>query len=822
MPDGLLLELRSAWRSLWTRPAFLAAVVLTLALGVGCNIAIFSVIHGLLLRPLPYPDGERLVYIHNSYPKSGVADAGVTVPDYLDRRAHAPALADSAIWHDYSYDLVRDDLPQRVAGAAATPSLFTTLGVQAALGRTFLPAEGESGQERVVLLSHGLWTREYGADRSLVGRQIRISGQDHRVVGVMPPGFAFPRREVQLWVPFVFSEVQKSDRMRGFEFAWSIGRLAPGATIAQLESQFDAIVARNLERIGGEAHGDAPDFRARVASGGFAGRAQPLHTHLSGRYASELWLLQAAVFLVLVTACVNVANLLLVRLSAREREFAVRSALGASRGRIARQLLIEAGLLAGLGGTVGVAVGWLGVGLLRSLGLDGSEVGMDIGLDAGVLVFALAACLLSAAICSLFPLLSVWRRRPLDALKAAARGSTGMARARRTRSGLVVVQVAFAGALLVVAGVLLHSYVRLQQQDPGFRSEGQVTASINLSRERYRDLEQTREFHRRALEAVRALPGVQSAASVSGMLFSGDYDSGPYVVDAATPGGADASRVGYFQVVDEVFFGTLGIPLLRGRGFLPSDTGDAPPVAVIDEQLARKAFGARDPIGARIATPGLNGLQWRTIVGVVASVKRRQLSEVDGMESYYFPWAQSPSRIFRIAIRTDLAPATIAAPLRAALAAIDPQQPVYDILGMPERIEQSLAAPRTPLLLLALFAAVALGLCAVGVYGVLAFAVSQRSAEIGVRLSLGASQRDILSGVLADAARLGALGLVCGWPLAWAATRQLQSQLFEVAPLDPLAWTAVSLLLAAVVLLAGWLPAQRAARVNPMEALRSD
>lgn len=822
MHDGLLLELRSAWRSLRTRPAFLVAVVLTLALGIGCNIAIFSVIHGLLLRPLPYPDGERLVYIHNSYPKSGVVDAGVTVPDYLDRRAHAPALADSAIWHDYSYDLVRDDLPQRVPGAAATPSLFTTLGVQAALGRTFLPAEGEPGQERVVLLSHGLWTREYGADPALVGRQVRISGQDYRVVGVMPAGFAFPRREVQLWVPFVFTEVQKSDRMRGFEFAWSVGRLAPGATIAQLESQFDAILARNLERIGGEAHGDAPDFRARVASGGFAGRALPLHTHLSGRYASELWLLQAAVFLVLVTACVNVANLLLVRLSAREREFAVRSALGASRGRIARQLLIEASLLAGLGGTVGVAVGWLGVGLLRGLGLDGSEVGMDIGLDTGVLAFALAACLLSAAICSLFPLLSVWRGRPLDALKAAARGSTGMARARRTRSGLVVVQVAFAGALLVVAGVLLHSYVRLQQQDPGFRSEGLVTASINLSRDRYRDLEQTREFHRRALEAVRALPGVHSAASVSGMLFSGDYDSGPYVVDAGTAGGADASRVGYFQVVDEAFFGTLGIPLLKGRGFLASDSADAPPVAVIDEQLARKAFGARDPIGARIATPGLNGLQWRTIVGVVASVKRRELSEVDGMESYYFPWAQSPSRIFRIAIRTDLAPATIAAPLRAAFAAIDPQQPVYDILGMPERIEQSLAAPRTPLLLLALFATVALGLCAVGVYGVLAFAVSQRSAEIGVRMSLGASQRDIVSGVLSDAARLGALGLVCGWPLAWAATRQLQSQLFEVAPLDPLAWTAVSLLLVAVILLAGWLPAQRAARVSPVEALRSE
>lgn len=822
MSDGLLLDLRGAWRSLRTRPGFVLAVVLTLALGIGCNVAIFSVIHGLLLRPLPYTDSGRLVYIHNSYPKSGVADAGVTVPDYLDRRAHARALADSAIWYDYSFDLVREDLPQRVPGAAATPSLFSTLGVQAALGRTFLPADAEPGQERVVLLSHGLWTREYGADRSLVGRLVRISGQDYRVVGVMPPDFAFPRREIQLWVPFVFTELQKSDRMRGFEFAWSIGRLAPGATIAQLEAQFDAIVARNLERIGHPENGDNPDFRARVDSSGFEGRAQPLHAHLAGGIAARLWLLQGAVFLVLLVACVNVANLLLVRLSAREREFAVRSALGAGRGRIARQLLAESGLLAAIGGAAGIAVAGLVIGMLRALGLDGREVGLDIGLNARVLAFALAACTLSATICSLFPVLVAWRGRPIDALKATGRGSIGAARARLNRSSLAVLQIAFAGALLIVAGVLLHSYARLQQQDPGFRSEGLVTASINLSRDRYRDPAQTREFHRRTLEAVRALPGVQSAASVSGMPFSGDFDSGPYVVDPNSTDGTDPARVGYFQVVDEAFFGTLGIPLLRGRGFLPSDSADATPVAIIDERLARKAFGDRDPLGARIATPGLNGLQWRTIVGVAASVKRRELSDVDGMESYYFPWAQSPSRIFRIAIRTGLAPAAIAAPLRAAIATIDPQQPVYDILGMPERIAQSLAAPRTSMLLLTLFAAVALCLCAVGVYGVLAFAVSQRSAEIGVRLSLGATRRDIATSVVGDALRLGLIGLALGWPLAYAGARQLQAQLFEVQPLDPLAWSAVALVLTAVVPLAAWLPARRAARISPLEALRSE
>lgn len=822
MSDGLLLDLRGNLRGLSRHPAFVIAVALTLALGIGCNAAIFSVIQGLLLRPLPYPDSERLVYIHNTYPKTGVADAGMTVPDYLDRREHAPALADSALWYDYSFDLADQDVPQRVAGVGATPSLFTTLGVQAGLGRTFAPTEAEAGEERVVLLSHGLWSSRYGADPALVGRDIQISGQAYRVIGVMPAGFAFPRREVQLWVPFVFSEKQKSDSMRGFEFARSVGRLAPGATISQLESQFDAIVARNLERLGSSANGDAPDFRTRVESSGFAGRASPLHAHLAGGFASDLWLLQGAVTLVLLIACVNVANLMLIRLSARQREFAVRSALGAGRARIARQLLLESALLAGLGGLLGFAVAALGIGLIRALGLDGGGLGFSIGLDPTVLAFTLAATVLSALISGLVPMLTIWRGRSLGELTGAARGNLGNWRARGTRNLLVVLQIALAGALLVVAGLLLNSYARLQQQSPGFDSDKLITVSINLSRDRYREVAQTREFHGRVMNAVRALPGVQSAASISGMLFSADYDSGPYVVDAAGRVDAGATSQGYFQVVDEQLFATLGIPLLRGRGFLPSDHADAPAVAIIDARLARKAFGDRDPIGARIATPGLDGLNWRTIVGVVADVKRRELSEIDGTESYYFPWAQSPSRIFRIAIRTELEPAQIAGPLRAALSAIDPQQPVYDIMSMNERIGHSLEAPRTPLLLLMLFAALALGLCALGIYGVLAFAVSQRGGEIGVRMSLGASRRDIMTGVMKDAGRLCAIGLALGLLLAWPASQQVRSQLFGVEALDPVTWIAVVVVLLAVALLASWIPARRAASVSPVEALRCE
>lgn len=820
MFDSLLLDLRSSLRGLSLRPAFAIAVVLTLALGIGCNTAIFSLIQGLLLRPLPYPKSEQLVHIFNSYPKRGVVDSMNTVPDYLDRRAGAPALADSALYYDFSLDLGDSNAPQRVAGVMATPSLFTTLGVSAQIGRTFDPQEAQAGHERVVVLSHALWTRQYAADPDLVGRDIQISGFDYRVIGVMPASFAFPRREVQLWVPAVFSEKRMSDSVRGYEFAESVGRLAPGASIEQLEAQFAAIIARNVERLGATTNGDGPDFRTRVESSGFAGRALSLHAHLAGDFAPALWLLQAAVTLVLLIACVNVANLMLIRLNGRQRELAVRMALGASRARIARQLLLESVVLASLGGLAGIVVAGAGIGLIRALGLDGSERGFEIGLDSKVLLFALAATTLSALLSGLMPVLAVSRGRNMGALKGASRGSLGSLRERAARNLLVVLQIALAGALLVVAGLLLRSYARLLQQSPGFDSDHLVTASFNLLSDRYRNDEQRADqFHQRLMSAVRALPGVRSATSVSGMLFSSDYDSGLYFVGAAGQPSESESSVGYFQIVDEHAFATLGIPLLQGRNFQASDDADSPPVAIIDQRLARKAFGDRSPLGAQIATPGLNGLSWRTIVGVVASVKRRELSEIDGMETYYFPSAQGLPRVFRIAIKTELAPADIAGPLRAAVAAIDPQQPVFDIMSMNERIERSLDAPRTPMLLLMLFAAVALGLCAVGIYSVLAFAVAQRSGEIGVRMSLGASRRDVMTGVIGDASRLSAMGLALGLALAVPATQQIRSQLFGIEALDPFTYLAVTVLLAAVALFASWIPARRAASISPVEAL---
>lgn len=826
MTSSITRELRQSVRSLLARPGFTVAVILMLALGVGANTAVFSAIEGRLLRPLPYPDSERLVAIYNTYPKMGVEDAGTTVADYLDRREQADALADSAMYHEYSYDLADQGLPQRVTAVVATPSLFTTLGVEAQLGRTFRAEDAEPDGDRsvmwvpaqpVVLLSDSLWRNAYGADPHIVGRALRLSGRSYRVIGVMPRGFAFPRRDIELWLPFAFSDRQKSDAMRGFEFGHSIGRLEPGATLAQLNAQFDVIVARHLARASGSAAVEGADFWGRAATTGFTARASGLHARLRGDVGPSLWLLQAAVALVLAIACANVANLLLIRVSARGRELAVRAALGASRRRIALQLVTESLILVAGGGLVGIAVGYASIELIRMLELDGAAQGFSIGLNLRVLGFAVAAVAITGLLCALVPVLSLRHGPSGEGLKEGGRGSFGGRSARAARNALVVVQLGLAVALLVGAGLLAHSFWRIQQEDPGFASEELISVNLNLSRDRYREPASTRRFQEALLAAVRSMPGVESSGLISGLPFSDDNDSTPYHIEGREQGEAASA---YLQSVDEGLFGTMGIALLEGRNFVASDDENALPVAIIDAELARKEFGDRSPLGQRIGTRGVNGMDWRTIVGVVASVKRHRLTETSGRATYYLPSRQSTTRIFRLAIRSQLDAAAMAGPLRAATAKIDPEQPIWDVLSMRERIDRSLGERRTPMLLVVLFAAVAAGLSCVGIHGVLAFAVAQRTGEIGVRMSLGASPGTILRMVLSEGCRLAAIGVALGVPLALVLGQQLRAQLFGVEVVDPLTLGLVAGAIAIIALLASLTPALRAARASPMEALR--
>lgn len=813
-------DLRHSLRALWSRPLLAISITLTLTLTIGINIAVFSAIEGQLLKPLPYPHGDRLVSIYNSYPKSGVVNSGNTVADYLDRRAQASNLLDSALYYDYSFDLTESTFAQRVAGIVATPSLFDTLQVNARLGRTFDADEASSADTRVVVLSDALWHSHFASDPSIVGKDIRISGQSYRVIGVMPANFMFPRPEVQLWVPFVFSEKQKSDAMRGFEFAQSIGRLQPDASIAQLNSEFDRIAASTMARLSVSNGGDESEFLLRARDGKFTGRARNLHDELVGDIRPTLWLLQAAALVVLLIACANIANLMLVRTIARQQELAIRATLGASRIRLARQLALESLLLAAAGGVAGIGLATLCIKLIRLLRLDGAASGFTIGLNASVLMFALALSVVTCALFALLPVLSIRYDRPAQALHGGSREQSGKRSANRTRNVLAIAQIALAVALLVNGALLIHSFWRLQQESPGFDSRHLVSMNFNLSRDQFRDVDKTAQFRERVIEAVQAVPGVQSAATISGVPFSADYDSTNYFFEDSEH--VVRSTSAYMQSAGEGLFRTMGITLLKGRDFDSRDNKSALPVAIIDAELAQWAFGDTDAIGKRIATRALKGLSWHTVVGIVATIKRNQLSDAKGNATVYLPMQQSTSRIFRIVIRSEIPIQNLLGPLRSAVARIDPEQPVWGITTMDARIDDSLAERRTPMLLLALFAGCALALSGIGIYGVIAFSVSRRTSEIGVRMSLGASSAAILRLVIGDGAKLILVAIAIGSVLALMLGQLLRSQLFGVSMIDPLSIASTLVVVIATSLLACWIPARRAATMSPLQALRCE
>ncbi len=820
MLTHLLQDLRYGARMLLAKPGFTLAAVLTLALGIGANTAVFSVVDALLLKPLPYADSGQLVHVYNTYPKGELMMAGTSVPDYMDRRDQAPALADSAIWQPYSFNLSTQSAPERLNGVAATPSLFSTLGASAALGRTLTDADGQVGSEHVVVLSAGLWKNQFGGDIAVVGRDVRLNGDNYRIVGVMPEGFFFPDHQAQLWAPLAFTDKQRSDDERGREMYDSIGRLAPGASIAQLDAQMDAIVQHNLERVAGTPRGAG--WKKFIESSGFTGRAQTLRDAWVGDLRPTLWLLQALVAVVLLIACANVANLLLTRLSARQKELSVRTALGAGRARIARQLLIESLLLALVGGAAGLALGAAGVDVIRTLGLGGQTGSFSIAIDTPVLAFSLLLALATGFVFGLFPLLSLARNRTAEALSEGGRGNSAGPASRRVRNALVVAQTAMAVALLGVAGLLIRSYLHVQQQSPGFVSDNVLSAMIVLPKNRYPDEASQAQFYDRLLGEARALPGVKSAGLVNNMPFSGNDGSGSYLIEGRDRNNG-ATPHGYQQTIDEDFFKSMQIPILAGRAFTAQDTATAPPVAIVDETLVKKYFAGQDPIGKRISNnynedPAKT--QWLTIVGVAGTVKRDRLSEQTTKETIYAYYKQQPDTYATLALRTEMAPNALVAPLRDALRRVDPEQPVFDIKTMSERIALSLDDRRTPMLLLMLFAGVALTLSAVGIYGVLAFAVAMRTGEIGVRLSLGAQRRDILRLILRDGGRLTALGLAIGLVGAIAIATAMRAQLFGVGVLDPATLAIVIGVIGTTALVACWLPARRAARIAPTEALR--
>jgi len=804
-------DIHYALRALASRPLYAVASIAVLAIAIGANTTVFSVFNGLFVRPLPYPDGDRLVMVYDSYPKASLPNAGTSIPDYLDRREQAPSLESLAIVSAGPRTLASQEAPQRVLVARASSSLFDVLRVGPIVGRAFVEEEAQLGNERVVVLSHGLWTRRFGAKAEVVGSDVRLDGDSYRVLGVMPEGFGFPSRDIEAYVPFAFTPAQVSDAARGNQFSQSVGRLRAGATVESLNAELAAIVERNV------AAGRLPADAVTVA--GFTGSSQPLRDLQVGNLRQTVLVLQAIVLVVLLIACANLANLQLTRIAARRKELAVRSALGAGGERLVRMVLVEALLLAVAGGVLGLGVAAGGLGLVRALGLDQSNQGFEFAFDTTALAFTLAAAVVAALVSGLPPVLTMLRDDLTSAIREAGRQGGGGRRAQRLRNGLVVAQLAMGVVLLVGAGLLTKSFYGLLGEGPGFNASSVWTVRTTLAGSRYATSDSWARFQQQAVESLGALPGVAQAGFTSILPFAGNNDQGSFDIDGyVTPQGGSPPHAQH-RSIDEGYFGTLEIPLIQGRNFAAHESE---PVVIIDQNVAAKYWPNGDALGKRLRRFNQGPDSWSTIIGVVPAVKHGSAAETPVKETMYWHYEQRPIASTVYVLRTVVPPEQLARAVAAAIGGLDPDVALYNAQTMDERLAGTLGPQRTPMVLTLVFAGVAFLLAVIGIYGVLAWGVSQRINEIGVRMALGARAADVGRMIIGQGGKLIAIGLAVGVVGALALGRVLSSQLDRVGSFDAtvLALTVVGL--GGAALLASWLPARRASRVDPMTALRSE
>ena len=804
-------DARYAIRTLIRQPAFALAAILTLAIGIGANTAIFGLLYQIFLRPLPYPEPERLVYVWNTYPRMGLPKASVSIPDYLDRIQQAPSIEDATLFTMGSLSLALDGEPAQLRSLAVTPSFFSTLRKSPMLGRAFVDSDATPDADNFAILTNGLWTSRFGSDPSVVGRDVRLGGESYTVVGVLPAAFTLPQRDIAVLVPFAFTAQQKSDAARGNEFSTMIARLRPGATITALDAEMQAIVRRNLERL--------PERRPFSEAAGFGGYALPMRDELAGDSRTPVLVLQAGVFLLLVIACVNVANLLLMRATGRGRELAIRTALGAGRGRIVRQALIEGLVLSAVGGAGGLALGLIGVRVLVASRAASLPTYIEPHVDIAVLGFTVVMTLATGIFFGVVPALAVTGGNVGSFLKDDATRNSGGRGVGWARASLVVAETALALMLLVGTGLLVKSFSALTSVNPGFSSEGVLTARIALPNARYADDSARRAFWERLVEKAQVMPGVTSAGLTSNVPFNGMVSSGSYSIVGYTPPVNEAQPHGRQEVVGADYFKAMQIPLIAGRLFTDADGPDGQRVVIVDQYLADRYFKGRDPLGQQIRRGGPTS-QPITIVGVVGTINSIDLGQPVAKERLYYPVRQVPLNGMGIVLKTVRDPGALVSELRAAVASIDPEQPLADVKTMDEWVAQSLEGRRTPTVLLALFGTVALILAAMGIYGVLAYGVAQRERELGIRQALGADRPDILTLVLKEGLRTAGLGLLIGLVASAWLTRYLSGLLFGVSALDPIVFLVVTLVLLAVAAAACYFPARRATGVDPVVALR--
>ena len=805
--ESIFAEIRYGLRSLLKRPGATLIALVTLALGIGVNTAIFSAVDSILLRPLPLKEPERLVSVWEQTLSLGIQQNQAAPANSFDLRSQNGVFEDLGAYGPLDVNLTGDGEPERLDGQVVRANVFSILGVAPAIGRTFLPNEDQVGQEKVVVLSDALWQRRFNRDPSILNRNISLNGQSFTVVGVMPRGFFFPLRETELWVPWAMEPEQASGR--GDHYLWLVARLKPGVTLERANADLDAIAQRLSAAY------------PRTNEGlGFT--ARPLHQDYVGNLRLPILILFAAVGLVLLIACANVANLLLAQATTRRKEIAIRLALGARRWTIVRQMLVESLLLACSGGLLGVLGAFWVVQALEKLLPESLSKLHGVSIDARVFVFTLGVSVLTAVVFGGLPAWLASRTRPGATLNDVARDVAGGTSGRYVRRVLVVSEVALAVVLLVSAGLLIRSFQLLRQVDTGLKTENVLTMRMVLPMPKYLQAESRRAFYDEVLRRVKEVPGIDAAGvisflplSFSGMNFNFSIEGRAASRDLNLP-------FALFRVVSPDYFRAMGIPLLRGRYFEAHDSPDSPPVVVVNRRLAEQYWPGEEAVGKRLKVgPHDSKNVWLTVVGVVGDVRQTGLYE-QKLE-FYVPYMQERRSFVAprdLVIRTKAEPAVVAAAVRQAVWAVDKDQPVSNVRTMDQVFAAAISQERFQALMLGLFAGLALVLACVGLYGVISYTVVQRTHEIGVRMALGAQPVDVLRLVIRQGMFLTFTGLAAGIVAGMFVTRVLSDMLFGVTPKDPLTFVGVPVLLLVVAFLACYIPARRATRIDPLTALR--
>ncbi len=808
--SALLHDARYGLRMLLNNPGSTLVAVIALAIGIGANSAIFSVVNGVLLRPLEYKDSDRLVVIWETKLSKGITQEQVSPPDYRDWVEQNHVFDHIAALRTEPRILTGGQLPERVDTASISPSAFGLLGVEAALGRTFSPDEGQPGRNRVVVLSHGLWQRRFGGDQGILGKAVILDGNSYTIAGVMPPEFRLLDTPSELWIPYSLDASELSQR--GFHTLRAIGHLKPGVSLDQAQSEMRSIASR-IEQQNAETNA------------GWSAKVVPLRDQMVGDISTTLWTLLAAVVFVLLIACVNVANLLLARAGSREKEIALRAALGANPARLARQLLTESILLALAGGLLGLLLATWSISILRQLGPATLPRLKEITIDWRVLGFTLLVSFITGIVFGLAPALASMRSDLNSILRSSGRGTTGSRARARLRNALVVCEMAACVVLLTGAGLLIRSFARLQSVNPGFQPDHVLTMQLSLPETRYSGLK-VGLFYSQLVERLQALPGVRSAGIARKVPLSSGADASLNFIVENRPVEASAEQPrAKYRAVSAGYFEALGIPLIRGRYFDRTDGQKTPGVALINDTLARRFWPNEDPLGKRIQA-GFDDSIWCTIVGIVADVKQAGLDAVANGETYYH-YLQVPPPLMgfvegtmTVVLRTNSDPASMVASARGEVQNMDPDLAVFNVKTMEALVDGSLAQPRFRTTLLGTFASVALMLAAIGLYGVIAYSVAQRINELGVRMALGAQKSDVLKMVMGQGALLAAAGIGIGLVVAFGVMRVISKLLFGVNATDPLTFVATAALILVMALAASAIPALKAIKVDPVVALR--